>query len=214
MTECSDAAWRERLPDLLHGRLAPAHRAQVEGHVAVCAECRAELALLRQLRTLLAGTASAPVSAAEVATIVGALPAYRHATRARAWRLAAAGLALVAGGASLLVARHAPTAGSRVALAPAGVAVAPAPVAAIRIASAGPHESLASTSGAAHSLARAAGPVTRPARALPVEGAVGDLSDRELQALLSGLGSLRALPSAAADTDNTSLAPASARGAL
>jgi hypothetical protein len=50
MAECSAELVRDRLPDLLHGRLSAAERLVVEGHLAACEECAAELALLAELR--------------------------------------------------------------------------------------------------------------------------------------------------------------------
>lgn len=46
---CVDETSRERLPELVHGRLAPGEAARVDAHVAACAACAAELALLRRL---------------------------------------------------------------------------------------------------------------------------------------------------------------------
>jgi anti-sigma factor RsiW len=50
MAECSTELVRDRLPDLLHGRLSASERLVVEGHLAACEECAAELALLAELR--------------------------------------------------------------------------------------------------------------------------------------------------------------------
>jgi anti-sigma factor RsiW len=60
---------RERLPELLHGRLDGAAHGEVQAHLAGCDPCSAELALLRDARLVLQ---RAP--AVDVARIVAALP--------------------------------------------------------------------------------------------------------------------------------------------
>ncbi len=50
MTDCSRDEIRDLLPDLVHDQLDPAARARVEQHLAQCADCAAELQLLRTLR--------------------------------------------------------------------------------------------------------------------------------------------------------------------
>ena len=69
MTDCPNVEMRERLPDLLHGRLEGAARVEVQAHLATCAACAAELALLQEARRVLD---RAP--AVDVARIVAALP--------------------------------------------------------------------------------------------------------------------------------------------
>src|SRR6476646_10419900 len=100
MTDCPNGDVRDLLPDLLHDRLAPAVRQEVEAHVRDCAECRNELALLRSMRSSLR---RAPV--VDVAAIASAIPAYRTATRRTwgGWRAAAAIVILALGGTSVVV---------------------------------------------------------------------------------------------------------------
>lgn len=99
MNDCPNADVRDLLPELLHGRLDAAARASVEAHVAACADCAAELALLRNLRSAM-GTPKV-----EVASIVAALPAYRAPARRSwvGWRSAAAIAVIVAGASSVAV---------------------------------------------------------------------------------------------------------------
>jgi anti-sigma factor RsiW len=47
MIDCSNTEMRDALPDVIHGGLDAAKLAEVEAHVASCAQCAAELALLR-----------------------------------------------------------------------------------------------------------------------------------------------------------------------
>ena len=69
MTDCPNVEMRERLPDLLHGRLEGAARVEVQAHLATCEACAAELALLQEARRALD---RAP--AVDVRRIVAALP--------------------------------------------------------------------------------------------------------------------------------------------
>jgi hypothetical protein len=99
MTDCPNGDVRDLLPDFLHDRLAPDVRREVEAHVSGCEDCRAELDLLRAMRSTLRRT-----PAVDVASIAAAIPPYRvPARRGRTgWRAAAAVL-LVAGGTSVAV---------------------------------------------------------------------------------------------------------------
>lgn len=107
MTECQNAEVRDLLPDLLHGRLDPSERRQVEAHLRGCAECRHELELLRRVHDL------SRTPAVDVAAIVQALPAPRRRANFSwhilpAWRAAAAVVFLAAGGSAVLHYRDRP----------------------------------------------------------------------------------------------------------
>ena len=104
MNDCLNAEMRDRLPDLLHDRLSASVRAEVNAHVAACADCREELELLRALRSMLA----APAPRVDVASIVSALPkATLQTLRPKPrrtwadWRIAAAITVLAVGGSSV-----------------------------------------------------------------------------------------------------------------
>ncbi|MBX6333632.1 MAG: zf-HC2 domain-containing protein, partial [Gemmatimonadaceae bacterium] len=56
MTDCPRGDIRDLLPDLVHDQLAPELRAAVEAHVATCAACAAEVALLHRMRAALGRT--------------------------------------------------------------------------------------------------------------------------------------------------------------
>ena len=79
MTECPNANVRDLLPDLVHGRLDAETRVMVEAHLAGCADCAAEQALLRDLRASLRRTPHL-----DLAAIAAAVPAYRAPVR-RSW---------------------------------------------------------------------------------------------------------------------------------
>jgi len=105
MNDCQNAEMRDQLPDLLHERLGGTARAAVMAHLDGCADCREELALLRVAH----GTLIRATPRVDLNFIVEALP--KAPTRARTlsvprrpmwadWRVAAAGVLLVAGASS------------------------------------------------------------------------------------------------------------------
>ena len=209
MIDCPQADLRDLLPDLLHGRLAPLRRAAVERHLAACSVCRAELALLGGLRAIMTD-----VSPVDVASIARALPTYRAPARSmRSWQIAAAAAAIALGGSALAIARHASSPALGVESV-RRVATPRADVSPVRIASTSGRESTASVGRAIGTTGTSHRVVVGAVHALAVEGATGDLSELELRELLAGIHSLKALPSASAETDNASLAPALAGGEL
>ncbi len=112
MTDCPNAEMRDRLPDLLHDRLDASERAVVMAHVADCADCRAELEVLRGVQRMLIED----TPAVDVARIVAALPkpAQRPVVAVAAgrrrtwvdWRMAAAITVLAVGAGSFSLLRH------------------------------------------------------------------------------------------------------------
>jgi anti-sigma factor RsiW len=184
MIDCPNGALRDRLPDLIHGRLSPDVRREVEMHVSGCAECAAELALLGNLRASMAR-----VPAIDPARIAATIPAYRAPVRHSwgGWRAAAAIMVIVAGATSVAVMRQAGPRG-------------PAPVQSIAFTI--PDSSIAGEAAAPPSVPsaqraeRGALPTPPAARELALaSSAAGDLSDRELQALLADIESIDAVPS-------------------
>ena len=78
MTECPDALMRDLLPEYAAGVLGEADLQRVTAHVAGCAACQAEIALIGAVRT----SFDAAVPVMDVAAIVRALPAPpAHAAR-------------------------------------------------------------------------------------------------------------------------------------
>ncbi|MEK7401251.1 MAG: zf-HC2 domain-containing protein [Gemmatimonadota bacterium] len=101
MNDCPNVTMREMLPELLNDRLEADARAQVQSHADACADCRAELELLRTVR------ASAPAPRVDAARIsAGIAPYHRRsawASAARSWPLrVAAAVILVAGTATIM----------------------------------------------------------------------------------------------------------------
>ena len=197
MTDCSNGDIRDLLPDLLHGRLDASERARVEHHVSSCDACRAELALLSELRSTMRR-----VPAIDTAKISASIPAYRPPVRQTRWsglRAAAAIAAIAIGGTSIALVGRELQPASR----PGDVAVAPEPV---RRANAPESRSIGRE-------ATVPAPIPAPAPRLPSReavpatsaaepvslamtgGAIGELSDRELSTLLDEIDTLDALPS-------------------
>jgi anti-sigma factor RsiW len=72
----------DALPDLVHGRLASADRERAEHHVARCAACAAELAMLERVAaTTRAATPRLDLDAIAAAVRAGTTPPNRAATR-------------------------------------------------------------------------------------------------------------------------------------
>jgi len=112
MNECTNLEMRDALPDLARGTLSGSDLVRAETHLATCAACRAELALVRNAQAVL--SAAPPVDTARIAAaVVRSSSIRREATAAvaqsrqrrasrlglpskRAW-LAAASIAAVIG---------------------------------------------------------------------------------------------------------------------
>jgi len=214
MNDCPNADVRDLLPDLVHGRLDQATRAMVESHVARCADCRAELALLRRL---LMATGRPP--ALDISAIAAAVPAYRAPVRRSwvGWRTAAAVTLIVAGGSSIIVTqrigRDVPdstkTAAHEVAVAPSTIATKDSVVTGPAIVSRPTDPPVAPSTG--YSSVRPEPQTSVPAeRELAMSGgSLNDLSDRELSSLLKEIESLDALPST--DVESVPLSPIAPR---
>jgi hypothetical protein len=182
MNDCVNAEMRDRLPELLHDRLPANVRAELVAHVAVCADCREELELLRALRSVLA----APAPRVDVASIVSALPkAPSQTSRPRSrrtwadWRIAAAITILAVGGSSVALINRTPDVGS------VGInATSPIPDSA-------PATLAPSTRPNASSDTNQD---TEPSGGLGMSGHLADLDDAQLQALINEIENMKAVP--------------------
>ena len=188
MTDCPNAEMRDRLPDLLHERLETTVRAAVMAHVDQCADCRAEMALLREARRVL----SAEVRAVDVVTIARVVvestrrPAKAIVRRSpwMDWRIAASVALLAVGAGSVALLVRSPEPQSRVTVVADTRSVAPNAARAETLAAAPPPSSEAT-------------PVaTAPSAELSAAASVSDLSESELRALLRDLDQIDAVPSA------------------
>ena len=103
MNDCPNAEIRDQLCDVVHRTLPDADCRRIEEHIATCADCAAEIALLRRAHAVLNRMAPAVSTSA----IVGALPRPRQ-TRPVSfanWRIAASIAAIALGAASLSLLR-------------------------------------------------------------------------------------------------------------
>lgn len=182
MNDCVNAEVRDALPDLVHERLSELDTATMKAHVEACATCRAELALLGEVRS------SAPLAPKmDVVRLVAALPSYAGAavlalslhekparfSRHSLWMVAVASLLVAVGGTAVIRNGASP-------LATRAVDVASAPGVATPAAHAAPSAERAS----------------RQLASLSLVGGVQDLSDTQIEALLSQLDGVESLPSA------------------
>ena len=197
MNDCPNGELRDLLPDFLHDRLNAADRAVVEAHLAGCADCRAELELLRTMRGALRRT-----PAIDVSDIVAKIPAYRAPARRSwgGWRAAAAVALIAVGGTSVAIANH------------VGVQ-SPSRTHTVVPIQPDTHQQLAQTpldSPRMNDSVPPATTVAQTSRELAATGAVSDLSDTELSMLLDGIETLDALPPADVDnaTPGAPIAPA------
>ncbi|MEP6905117.1 MAG: hypothetical protein ABI875_03490 [Gemmatimonadales bacterium] len=222
MTECESAEMRDVLPDLIHGRLGRDRVADVEAHVAFCAECAAEIDLLKAV------LASAPCTPElDLNRIVNALPTptgrglLLHQGGGQPvgsrkpqtfWsrpllRVAAAAAIITAGGMSLLVGRDAldPERQARPPIAPASataVTVSPAP------------GRLATPAAASADHQVPAGRLVASTGLSLAGGEVQDLSDEHLATLLSEMDRLDPIPAAEPEALTPSIGASDSSGMI
>ena len=201
MNDCPNAAVRDLLPDLVQGHLDPSRAAMVESHLEGCPDCRAEVALLRELRGSFSRT-----PALDFAAIAAAVPPYRAPVRRSwaGWRTAAAITILVAGGSSVaLLQRNEPRRDeprTPVSIS-APVAQSAAHPRANAATGAAPQVPVQSVAGAQAQASAIPSTVRVPAtpkaeRELAMGGGtLTELSDRELASLLKEIEKLDAVPS-------------------
>lgn len=188
MNECVNAEVKEALPDLLNGRLSALDTATMNAHVESCADCRAELELLRQAKT---STLLAPrMDAAKIAAAIRPYPrvpahvepARPVAARFRTLRIAAVAAIVAVGGLLWAVSSRDnadPVARTAVNTAsPADPAAAAAQIASPK---------------AVPDLAQKAANETQAA-SLSLVGSTSDLSDADLELLVAELDAMESLP--------------------
>ena len=196
MIDCPNGDVRDVLPDYVNDRLAAPARAEVEQHLASCGACRDEVDLLRGLRTTLRRAPAVDVDAISAAIAPYRAPSSAVAGRrwAADWRIAAAIAAIAIGGTSVALLRDGGPAdgdgGSTAVVAGPARGVDASPGAVSTPVTPAPDVVRIDTPAARS-------PDSPPARELAMAaGAIGELSDGELSALVEGLESLDALPSA------------------
>ena len=178
MRDCPDGTLRDALPLYVSGRLAVADTSRIDAHLGSCAECTAEVALLRAVGRAYPPT---PVNVAAVAARIPARRAPRKQVafhRQPLWQIAAGITLLITGTATVMVVRG---------RAPQAPSLASAP----------------SAAGTAAEATIAAVTPPAPARTVTTSSAVlslgtdlSDLTDAQLQSLLVTLDAIDSRPGA------------------
>jgi anti-sigma factor RsiW len=186
---------REALPDLLHGRLSPLDTATMNAHVESCADCRAELELLREVR------ASAPLAPPmDYDRIAASLPAYggikTSAPPRTSVRVNFRTIGIVAAGLVVAFAGWSMTRSSLNPGQPSTSVVASAPVTSVVTPSTTAETLPAEASKGTSEIVSGETQVA----SLSLVGSTQDLSDADLEQLTSDLEELEALPSAEPQT--------------
>lgn len=165
MSDCPNVEIRELLPDYLSGTLSARRREEVREHVTACDDCARELALLQLVRDAYV-EATPPVN---VGAIVAAIPRRASRPASRSWRSnhafqIAAAVSFIALGGMSLVVARSFFNGN-----PPAAPIDPV---------------IAANTTA----------VNGDMPAISFAGGVSDLGDEDLEALLSALESIEALP--------------------
>jgi len=192
MTDCTNGEMRDLLPDLLHGRLEAAERAEVESHLRSCEDCREELELLRNMRSALRRAPAVDVDSVVAGITPYRAPLERVPSRSwGGWRVAAAVTLLAAGGTSVVVARHEGPARED-----------SARVVALKTSDSvlGPAQGQAAPAQAATTTGSPTVSAAAPRELALAGGTIGDLDDKELSTLIDDIGSLDAVTPV--DVDN------------
>jgi anti-sigma factor RsiW len=181
MTDCPNVEMRDHLPDLANDSLESAVRLRVEAHLETCAACEAEIAIIRSTRLMMRQT----TPRVNVASIVLALPSYADvAQRDQGTAVREAGVTPITAARSMRGRRW----GSwRAAAAITMLAAGLGSYAVLRPDS--PVRTLDSTSIA----------TTAATGGMALTGALADLSDSELTALVQDIEAMDALPSTEVD---------------
>lgn len=176
MRDCPNVEMRDRLPELLHGRLTAAAAEELSAHLSACATCREELELLRSLRGALAVPADVDVDA--ITAALPRRPARRVGGRWRRWGSVAA-VALAAGIAAVMILdrsrERAPSSDAPDGQAPPSRVVAETAVRSVPAPTRAPHPAA-------------------PERELALGAGLADVDDRELARLISDVERLEAVP--------------------
>jgi hypothetical protein len=193
MNKCTDNDIREMLPDLLHGALGASAMERAEAHLASCDECRAELQVLRVVKS-----AAVFAPTIDVDQVVRRIPPYSKIapavevparSRLTSWLVAATVAIAFVGVGSMLVTRQGAT------TAPTAVATtlpsATMPAQSTPVASQAPGSGTSPVVGIATQQSHT--------HALAVAADVDGLSDGSLVQLMSDMNRFDALPATESD---------------
>ncbi len=192
MNDCVNAEVRDALPDFINHRLGELDTATMREHIASCADCRAEVAILQEIRS--SARLAPKMDVNRIAMALSAYPSITHAPSRsgsrRIWALAAAAVIMAVGGWAVSM-RSVTTETTSV----PSVAVTPAPA---------PQVAAAVNTGKTVAVAAPSKAAEKPAvkstevelASLSLVGSTDDLSDADLESLVSGLDGIDAVPSA------------------
>ena len=200
MNDCVMTEVRDALPDLLHGRLSELDTVTMTAHVESCPECRAELALLRELR--LSAPLAPPMDAVRIASALppyggGAtmrnLPAQPHKKTVFRFAVLAASVVLAVAIGSVAITNLRNSSDNSVSRVAASTAELPAPtsVPAVTVTPAP-----ATVESAKAPTQVAAKPMETQVASLSFVGGTQDLSEAELETLLAELDGMETIPAA------------------
>ncbi len=188
MNDCVNADVRDALPDFINHRLSELDAATMREHIESCADCKAELELIREAR---ATALLAPKM--DVNRIASALPAYApvrsHSVTARSrrvWTLAAAAAIVAIGGWALSTSQLTNDAPAVAAVTTAAPVETTAPVMT-------PPPATVATAPSQKAVTTAK---EVDVASLSLVGSTDDLSDEDLETLVAALDGIDAVPSA------------------
>ena len=186
MNDCMNTEVRDALPDFVNNRLSGLDAVTMKEHIESCADCQAEVAILREAR---ASAMLAPqIDANRIASAIRPYAVVRPqpTVSRRPWLMAAAAAIVAIGGFAVLNRPATNNAGFTV-----GV-VAPAPTVAT------PTESKATESAPSVSTASVekSAPKEVNVASLSLVGTTNDLSDADLESLVAALDDIESVPSA------------------
>ena len=191
MSECTNLEMRDLLPDLARGALTGPSLVAVEQHLASCASCRAELALVRSAQGVLGAIPS--VDASRIAAAVvrsgavrrNATAAVAQSRRRRAWSAAASSRRVWLAAASVVAIAGAAVLATSIARNPGSPDLPP-----VVIEFEGPNAPAPNTPEPGEPVRSVTRPPAR--EELVMGGGVSDLADADLESLLRALDGLDA----------------------
>ena len=202
MNDCVMTEVRDALPDLLHGRLSELDTATMTAHVESCPECRAELALLREL------SSSAPLAPPmDAVRIASALPPYGGAATMRnlpaqpqkksvlRFAVLAASVALAVAIGSVAVTSLRNSSGNSVSSVAASTAELPAITSSVPAVTVDPAQTTVESAANAP-VQVAVKPIETQVASLSFVGGTQDLSEAEIETLLAELDGMETIPAA------------------
>ena len=184
MNDCMNTEVRDALPDFVNDRLSGLDAVTMKEHIESCADCQAEVAILREAR---ASAMLAPkIDADRIASAIRPYGVVRPQPRVsrRPWLMAAAAAIVAIGGFAIM---NRPETNSAV---PAVAVVTPAPSVATQ------NEQNVPTAAARTATIEKPAPKEVDVASLSLVGSTDDLSDADLESLVAALDGIESVPAA------------------